>query len=141
MDFHRARSRSTRRFGICWVVAGLLTAAGCGSSDDNPRADTVPSVPSTTTTGSTDCVELLDRGCTGPTVERLQRLLRSRIDQNIDVDGTFGPRTEEVLISFEDFRCPTGTCTVDGRIVVNDPEWAALVALEELPPRTSEPSP
>ena len=134
------------RFGTGMAVtalAVLLTGTGCGNDDETSATTTADtpstSVPPTGTTAPSHCVELLDRGCTGPQVERLQRLLRSRVDRDLDVDGTFGRRTEEVLISFEEFQCPRATCTADGRIVVDGPEWTVLVSLENLP--TIEPSP
>ena len=145
-DFPIFSHRMSRGIAVGLAVAGLLTGVGCGSNDETSSttaastdSTSVPATSTANTTAPSTCVELLDRGCTGTQVQRLQRLLRSCVDVDLRVTGTFGPRTEEVLISFEEFRCPTATCTVDGRIVVNGPEWMVLVSLEELV--VTEPSP
>lgn len=165
-DSHRAPSR--RRWAGP-VIATALVVAGCAGDDDasddsiaessansspdssttsppTTRSPTTTRAPTTTRppTSTTDpverCVELLERGCDGEGVERLQRLLRSRVDRTLSVDGDFGPVTERTLRSFEEFDCPQDVCEVDGRIVIDGPEWEALVDLDELPP-APEPSP
>lgn len=57
------------------------------------------------------------------------------------IDGSFGNQTEGALRTFEEFNCPVTTCTVDGSILIDGPEWDVLAGLPELPRATFEPSP
>jgi hypothetical protein len=122
------------------ATTSSTTTSSTTTTDDSTTSSTTRPTVSTTTLPPLRCVELLALGCDGEPVERLQRLLRSRIDRVIAVDGDFGLQTERALREFEDLRCPAATCDSDREIVVDGPEWEVLEGLPELPP-LMEPSP
>lgn len=109
------------------------TSTTTSTSTSTSTSTTTTTVPksSTSSVSSTRCVEVLQHGCEGEEVERLQRLLRTRIDGGVAVDGSFGDHTEAALRTFEQFNCPVATCTVDGRILIDGPEWVVLNDLPE----------
>jgi peptidoglycan hydrolase-like protein with peptidoglycan-binding domain len=65
---------------------------------------------------------VLQRGSQGPLVKTLQYLLRGSRDawRTLEVDGIFGPHTEEIVEAYQSF---TGL-TVDG--VVGPQTWASI---------------
>ena len=126
------------------VLVAVLALVSCGGSDDSSTSSGSASGtarPTTTESATTNsCGDDLERGCTGEDVERLQRLLRGRIDGSVAVTGTFGDATERALLEFEDLRCDV--CVVDGKIRVDGPEWKELVGLSATTTeRPREPSP
>lgn len=159
MDDQTARftRRTTRAIAVVAAAATLVTSCGGGDDDSDDESSTTTSssvvttstsLPTTTTTVATTttvtrttppvsttvptpvaCETLLEIGCEGAAVGRLQRLLRTRVDGSIAVDDVFGAMTEAALRSFEEFRCPASVCVVDGSIVVDGPEWQRLDGL------------
>ena len=126
------------------VLCVLMVACG---GDDNGSSTTGSSVSGTTTssTSTTDpagqCVTILEHGCSGEPVERLQRLLRSAVVADLVVDGDFGTQTATGLRRFEEQLC--SVCEVDETIEIDGPEWAVLIALPPITTTTDEiePSP
>jgi len=124
------------------VVVLCALATACGGDDDADSSTTSSSVQATTTSSTSTtgpegpCVTILEPDCSGEPVERLQRLLRSGVVAGLDVDGHFGPDTTTALRRFEAELC--GVCEVDGKIEIDGPEWAALIALPQLTTTTVE---
>lgn len=63
----------------------------------------------------------LSSGCNGHAVKQLQFLLYSTFDCNLEVDGKFGPKTLEVVKSYQKSR----NLAVDG--VVGPATWSSLI--------------
>lgn len=143
---------AARRLAPAVLLALVLGACGgsCDDSDDGepprsnersttpPRTDRSSAVSDTsaatgaidnTTAGTSneettaECEEVLERGCTGADVVRLQRLLRDSGVADIADDGEFGPGTEDALGRFE---ASCGECVEDGMIEIDGAEWRAL---------------
>lgn len=159
------RSRRARLAPAGLLVVVVLAACSGGSDGDtsttssSSTSSTTTALTSTTTSVTTSsttstvsttgptttiepvpCVGLLQEGCDGAPVERLQRLLKAGVETNLAVDGDFGPKTESALLAFETFLCPATVCEADGVIIVDGPEWDVLADLTPIPTTTFEPS-
>lgn len=109
------------------AAAGWLPLAACGSDGDEGRADPSDVATDVSTDVSVDdCGDVLRPSCEGESVERLQRLLRERVDADLEVNGVFDRPTADALAVFEELICPTSICDVDGEIEVDGAEWRAL---------------
>jgi peptidoglycan hydrolase-like protein with peptidoglycan-binding domain len=156
----RSRRTSAELLAVLAVLGISACSGGSGgetsTTSSSSTSSTTTSLTSTTTdvttssttstTGPTTtlepvlCVGLLQEGCEGAPVERLQRLLRAGVETNLAVDGEFGPKTESALLAFETFLCAATICDADGIIIVDGPEWDVLADLTPIPTTTFEPS-
>ena len=85
-----------------------------------------------TPTPPSDCATILQEGCAGNDVGRLQKLLNSKGFGPIRVDQLFGPQTRGALEAFE--RECAGHCVQDARIPIDQEEWTYLELLPTIAP-------
>jgi peptidoglycan hydrolase-like protein with peptidoglycan-binding domain len=92
----------TRRALAEWVAAGKAGTAAAASRPAEQASRTKAPAPTTTAKPAATAAPILRLGDRGPAVKKWQRRLnRTRVGNELGVDGAFGPRTERATIIFQ----------------------------------------